>query len=95
MLRASSPVDEIVEDDEDEDGHDGGGEEGVDDEALGEPLDVVGVRAQARHLKVDGAVRLHRLRGIFFGNTYLFGLDFLICTLSLVKFVFTNGLRLT
>ena len=56
-----SPVDEIVEDDEDEDGHDGGGEEGVDDEALGEPLDVVGVRAQARHFKVYGAVRLHGL----------------------------------
>ena len=58
---STSPVDEIVEHDENGYGHDGGGEEGVHDEALGEPLDVIGVRAQARHFKVDGAVRLHGL----------------------------------
>ena len=59
---ATSPVDEIVEHDENGYGHDGGGEEGVHYEALGEPLDVVGVRAQARHFKVYGTVRLHGLQ---------------------------------
>ena len=61
---AGSPVDEIVEDEEHGDGHDGGGEEGVHDEALGVPLDVVGVRAQAGPLKVYGAVRLDSLQSI-------------------------------
>ena len=65
---SGSPVDEIVEDDEHGDGHDGGGEEGVHDEALGVPLDVVGVRAQAGPLKVYGAVRLDSLQdGRVFG----------------------------
>ena len=58
---AGSPVDEIVEHYENGDRHDGRGEEGVHDEALGEPLDVVGVRAKAGHLKIDGTVRLHSL----------------------------------
>ena len=40
------------------------------DEALGEPLDIVGVRAQAGHLKVYGAVRLDSLQNlsVFFNN---------------------------
>ena len=67
---SGSPVDEIVEDDEHGDGHDGGGEEGVHDEALGVPLDVVGVRAQAGPLKVYGAVRLDGLQNgrVFFNQ---------------------------
>jgi hypothetical protein len=57
-----SLVYEVVENDECKDWDDCRGEERVDDEALGEPLHVVGVRAQPGHHVVHSSVIFDCLR---------------------------------